>query len=299
MKTSFITTVYNEERNIEKFLNSIIKQSKKPNEIIVVDGGSSDKTIDIIKKIKKKTKIPFKLIIKPGANIAKGRNIAVKETKYNLIFVSDAGCIINKDWIKETLKYFPKAEVVAGNYKAIAKNNFEFFQGILTVNKVDRITRMSSRNLAFKKECWKKVKGYPEEYLTGEDTRFNLKMKKRGCKFKINPRKDVAWEMRPTFKLFFKQFYKYGQGDKIQRNLIKLKKNLLMILGFWAYLVFLIGSLFLEKYLFVGLTLFPIICLFLKSFKIFIRTNKILSFCYVPLLEGIKKLAYIMGATFG
>ena len=50
MKISFISTVYNEEKTIIKFINSLLTQSKLPNEIIIVDGGSTDKTTMIIKK---------------------------------------------------------------------------------------------------------------------------------------------------------------------------------------------------------------------------------------------------------
>jgi len=298
-KISFISTVYNEEKNIEKFLESIINQSKKPGEIIIVDGGSSDKTVAIINKVKKKTKIPFKLIIEKGANIAKGRNIAISKAKGEIILASDAGCIVNKDWIKETLKFFPKADVVAGNHKALVKNNFEFFQGQLTVNKVDRITRMSSRNISFKKKCWKKVKGYPEKCLTGEDTLFNLKLKKAGCKIEINPRKDVAWEMRPTLGKFFKQFYKYGQGDKIQGNIWKLKKNLIALLGFWAYVVLLITSPLLSWYLTIALAIFPVLLAKAKALKIFIKTKRVSSFWHVPILHLTRRIAYFLGATFG
>lgn len=298
-KISFISTIYNEEKNVERFLDSIINQSRIPDEIIIVDGGSTDKTVKLIKKVKEKTKIPFEIIVSPKANIAKGRNIAIRKAKHELIFVSDAGCVVNKGWIKETLKFFPKADVVAGNHKAIIKNNFEFFQGLLTVNKVDRITRMSSRNLAFKKKCWKKANGYPERCLTGEDTLFNIRLKKVGCNMQVNPRKDVAWEMRPNLVKFFKQFYKYGQGDKIQGNIWKIKKNLISLLGLWAYIVLLLASPFLNWYVFLGLIAIPLLYLGLKSFRVFLKTKKISSFLFIPILEFVKRISYFLGATFG
>ena len=54
MKSSFITTVFNEENNIEAFIDSVLNQTKSPDEIIIVDGGSTDKTLEILKSIAKK-----------------------------------------------------------------------------------------------------------------------------------------------------------------------------------------------------------------------------------------------------
>ena len=52
VKATFITTVYNEETSVKEFLDSLFSQSKLPDEIIIVDGGSSDRTVAEIKNHK-------------------------------------------------------------------------------------------------------------------------------------------------------------------------------------------------------------------------------------------------------
>jgi len=298
MKISFITTVKNEEKNIEKFIDSIIKQAKKPDEFIIVDGGSTDKTYEILKKYSKKYK-EVKIFQEKG-NIARGRNIAISKSKGEIIFASDAGCVVNKDWIKDTLKYFPKENVVAGSYKAITKNNFEYFQSLVTIKKVNRPSRMSSRNIAFKKKCWKEVGGYPEKSLTGEDTRFNIELIKKGYKIKINPKPLVSWEMRPTLLKFARQFYLYGRGDRIQANLLKnkMKKNLVMVFGFWMYLVLFLLSILTFQKIALLLILIPLVILALYSIGIFIKTGKISALFWIPILIITKRISYILGVTF-
>jgi glycosyltransferase involved in cell wall biosynthesis len=80
MKISVVTTVLNEEKNIVQFLDSIVNQTKKPDEIIVVDGGSKDSTIKILKKYQKKNRL-VKVYELPNSKISEGRNFGVKNSK--------------------------------------------------------------------------------------------------------------------------------------------------------------------------------------------------------------------------
>jgi len=76
MKVSVITPVYNEEKNIERCLKSVLKQTYKKLEIIVVDDGSTDRTLKITKTLKVK-------VIKNEKNLglAKSLNRGIKSLK--------------------------------------------------------------------------------------------------------------------------------------------------------------------------------------------------------------------------
>jgi len=301
MKVSLITTVKNEEENIKEFLNSIIKQTKKPDEFIIVDGGSTDRTFRILKQYSKKYRW-IKVYQFRNINIARGRNYAIKKAKNKIIAVTDAGCKIDKRWLEYITKPLikNKADFVAGNYKALSKNNFEYFQGLLVVKSGSKLmpSRASSRSIAFKKQIWTKIKGYPEKFLTGEDTQFNIKV---FSKFKVVYEKKaiVYWRMRPNIRAFFKQFFLYGKGSKIQGNIIKIKRDLMALIFVWLYFLAFITCLFIKPIISLILAILVFLYLILYSFKIFIKSKNLLAFVYVPLLESIRRKAFVLGATFG
>ena len=91
MKVSVCISVLSEEKSVGKLLESLLNQSKKPNEIIIVDGGSKDKTVEIIKHFQKKDK-RIKLVKQRG-NVAKGRNTSIEVAKNEIIAITDAGCV--------------------------------------------------------------------------------------------------------------------------------------------------------------------------------------------------------------
>ena len=88
MKISIITVTLNSEKTIRDTLNSVFSQSYKYIEHIIVDGGSSDKTLSIIKNYKFKNK---KVFIKKKLGIYESINFGIKKStgEYILILNSD------------------------------------------------------------------------------------------------------------------------------------------------------------------------------------------------------------------
>ena len=80
-KVSVICTVKNEEETILDWLESLEKQSRLPDEVIIVNGDSTDRTVDLIKEFMRNSKLKIRLIVAPSANIAQGRNIAIKNSQ--------------------------------------------------------------------------------------------------------------------------------------------------------------------------------------------------------------------------
>ena len=220
MTVSFIATILNEEKTIEQLLVSLLKQTKKPDEVIIVDGGSTDKTIAKIKNFQKKhPSLNLKLIVKNGANRAQGRNLAIQEAKNEIIAISDAGCQLDKKWLENITRPFqkPKTEVVAGYFHAQAKNIFEECNATFTLTVPHRINPKTflpaSRSMAIRKSTWKKAGGFPENFPDNEDFVFAHKLKKLKAEIVFCPEAIVYWRPRSTVKSFWLMIYRFARGD--------------------------------------------------------------------------------------
>ena len=100
IKTSVIITSYNNSHNLEQCLSSLINQSYDQNlidlEIIIVDSGSTDNSIEILKKYKDKIKVILKPQYLPCLSPAIARNIGVKNSEGDILIFSDSDCIFPK-----------------------------------------------------------------------------------------------------------------------------------------------------------------------------------------------------------
>src|SRR5690349_15169839 len=101
---SVIMTVFNEADNIEGVLHSLEKQSRPPDEIVIVDGGSTDGTLTILQKHAKNSEVSLKVLSKPGANISQGRNAAIEAASHELIAATDAGVRLPSDWFEKLIE---------------------------------------------------------------------------------------------------------------------------------------------------------------------------------------------------
>lgn len=217
MKVSVCITVLNEEGSVGRLLEDLFKQTKKPDEIVVVDGGSTDKTVDIIRHYQKRFG-KIKLLVEKCSR-ARGRNLAVELAKNEIIAMTDAGCRVSKDWLKRITEPFQNksVDISAGFYTMKADNPmqkaFSVFLGVLPED-FDINFLPSTRSIAFRKSAWEKIGGFPENLEdTAEDTVFNYKALKQGLKFARVKNARVEWGTPKTISNFQFKIFNYAKGD--------------------------------------------------------------------------------------
>src|SRR5688572_2610842 len=115
-----VVTVLNEAATIEELLHSLAEQTHPAHEIIIVDGGSHDETLDIMTAFQvRRPEFPLRVIQQRG-NRSLGRNAGIRAARHELIAITDAGCWPYPNWLEELLRVYqsassqPKPVVVAG-----------------------------------------------------------------------------------------------------------------------------------------------------------------------------------------
>lgn len=189
---SIVATVLNEGRDIERLVTSLLAQEPPATEVIVVDGGSTDGTWEQLVALQAKDERlvaihdeTCSLKNSPGP-IARGRNVAIKAAKTNVIACSDAGCRYAPSWLGNLI-----APLVSGDAEyALGGSSIDFdkctvwdvaaapFFGIRLAADAP-IKSCTARSMAFTRNLWEQVGGFPEHVLLGEDTLFDLEARKQ------------------------------------------------------------------------------------------------------------------------
>jgi glycosyltransferase involved in cell wall biosynthesis len=219
-RVSVITTVLNEAASIDILLDSLAQQTRVPDQVVVVDGGSTDGTLERLELYARHSPFSLQVISRPGYNISQGRNVAIAAAQHALIAATDAGVRLQNDWLEQLLVPLQgdnPADVVSGAFMAAPQTLFELALGAVTLPTVDEIDpatfNPSSRSVAFRREAWQKVGGYPEWLDYCEDLLFDLSLRDAGCRFDFAPCAVAHFRPRPTLSSFYKQYYRYARGD--------------------------------------------------------------------------------------
>jgi glycosyltransferase involved in cell wall biosynthesis len=219
-RVSVITTVLNEAASIDILLDSLAQQTWVPDEVVVVDGGSTDGTLENLECYARQSPFPLQVISRPGHNISQGRNVAIAAAQHGFIAATDAGVRLERGWLEHLLiplQGDDPADVVSGAFVAAPQTIFELALGAVTlptIGEIDPATfNPSSRSVAFRREAWQRVGGYPEWLDYCEDLVFDLGLRDAGCRFAFAPGAVAHFRPRPTLAAFYKQYYRYARGD--------------------------------------------------------------------------------------
>ena len=228
MQISLIATVKNEREALPRLLASLAAQTRQPDEIVIVDGGSTDGTLDVLRDAA--MRLPLRVLIEPGANISRGRNLAIHAATGDVICSTDAGVRLDECWVEELVKPLDGGQktddgtdlplsfdVVSGFFVPDPHGAFETALAATTLPVLADIRPEfflpSSRSVAFRKSAWQKINGYPEWLDFCEDLIFDFDLQRAGFRFAFAPRAIAHFRPRSSLRSFYKQYYQYARGD--------------------------------------------------------------------------------------
>jgi cellulose synthase/poly-beta-1,6-N-acetylglucosamine synthase-like glycosyltransferase len=221
-KVSIIIPAYNEEKVIKKTIEALIETHYPRKEIIFVDDGSTDNTLDVAKQYKDEIIV----LHKSNGGKASALNYGLVYAKGEIIVIVDADTITGRNSLKEIVKGFEVDEhvaAVAGNIKVRNRVNWltkcqalEYLVGIQIIRRAfDRfgsILIIPGALGAFRKTCVSGTGAYGKETLV-EDFDQTIKLLKAGL-ITQGSVKAVAYTEAPTaFSDFAKQRKRWYRGN--------------------------------------------------------------------------------------
>jgi glycosyltransferase involved in cell wall biosynthesis len=247
MKVSLVTTVRNEAHGAAELVRSIGAQTRPPDQWLVVDGGSTDDTVEIFAAEPSCT-----VITEPG-NIAHGRNVGIARAEWPVVAVIDAGCVAEPGWLEQLVAPLEGGEVdiATGSTTPRIERPFDASQWILLDQFVHprlRDPAVSSRSVAFVRRVWERCR-YPEWLDHSEDAWLFEQWRRLGLRTVRVPNAKVEWRLRSSPGAWVRQHFRYMHGQG--RAALFSGRNWMRVLFYAVVLGLCVGGVF-DSRLLVG-----------------------------------------------
>lgn len=179
-KVSIIIPVYNAEKYIFQCLDSIISQTYRELEIILVDDGSKDYSLDICRQFEQRDKRISVLLNKHNLGVSKAKNKALDLVKGEYVMFLDADDYVKEDFVEQMVNALNSADIVACGYMKVGAEIKQFHlseQGKLDKDTFYFHTLCSNligvycTNKLFRRELIENIR-FCEDLSIGEDMLF-------------------------------------------------------------------------------------------------------------------------------
>lgn len=226
---SVVVPVLNGEKSIGNCLESMARLAypKSKFEVIVVDNGSTDRTVEIVQNFKREHNVDVELYFQSIRSSYAARNTGVKNAKGGIVAFTDADCVASRDWLTNAEAYFSDMTIggVAGEVLSESGNSIvERYTADSEILSQKRkfnsgsLPYAQTANAIYRKELFSKI-GYFDEVLSGGDADYSWRML-LNTDYKIVYAEDatVLHKHRTSLKGLFKQTFKHGYGYELLKN---------------------------------------------------------------------------------
>ncbi len=216
-KISVIIPVYNGYDTLSEQLDALNNQTYSDIwELIVVDNGSTDKTVELVEAYQKKMPHLRLVTAVDGKGAAYARNQGAKAARaYKLLF-SDDDDIVDREWIATMFQALEKHHVVTGSLDTETLNNNHIWIRRAPYSAKKKILEFLpyavSCNVGISREAFEKVGGFSEEFLRGQDIDLSWRLQLNGYEIHDVPEALVFYRFRSDLKGMWWQITAYAMS---------------------------------------------------------------------------------------
>ncbi|MDT7780433.1 MAG: hypothetical protein QOC99_2945 [Acidobacteriota bacterium] len=212
---SVIVPTMNEEQSIVPLLEALAGQTLRPAQIVVADGGSSDRTRELVREFRSRSPVAVVLVETERGLPGRNRNLAIERASQEWIACIDAGTRPRLDWLErlcEAARKDPLARVVFGQFEAHADSFFTRAAAIVYVPAPGEPVR-STASCMLHRSAWEQAGPFREDLRSAEDLLFFRALDAAHVPSTHAPEALVAWELRPTLASTFSKFTSYARHN--------------------------------------------------------------------------------------
>ncbi len=227
---SIIVPAYNEEKVIANCVESIVSSGYSNFEIILVDDGSTDNTLQVMRHYEKPPQV--QVISQLNAGKASALNHGFQQAKGEILFFVDADGLFTESTIREMLNAFTSEKIgaVCGNDYPVNRNTIQTKLYCLQTHvgtgfvrralaEIDCLPIVSGNCGAFRRKVlsWpflrvgKQAEPYRNGFI-GEDLELTWRIHRAGYRVAFAPRALVRAEVPSTVKMLWKQRVRWARG---------------------------------------------------------------------------------------
>lgn len=189
---SIVIPVLNEERYLAACLTSLVALSypKDRHEILLVDNGSTDRTIEIARGFS-----DVSIMVKENAKVGAVRNYGVQKAKGSVVVFLDSDCVVSQDWLADGVrKLMANPDTIIGGHYLL-RNDPSWLEKYWILTSSGRTTPRTSLLggcIFIPKDIFENVGGFDESLNAGEDNDLTVRLRNEQYRVDIDPALSVV-----------------------------------------------------------------------------------------------------------
>ena len=219
ISVSLVVPARNEEATLGQLVDSIRGQTRPPDEVILVDGGSDDRTVFLARAYAQGDP-RFRVVEAGDATPGQGRNVGIAAAAHDWIALTDAGIRLDAEWLErlaEVAEQDPSVRAVYGDYEPVRETFFERCAALAYVPAKQHrpggpMRGPSIASALIHRDVWEAVGGFPD-LRAAEDLIFMERIDEHRFMVGWAPGATVSWQIQPTLARTFRRFVLYSKHN--------------------------------------------------------------------------------------